>query len=96
MTNKEWLQQATEDELIEFFDNLDSFETSPYMSWWDKNYCSNCPAILCRYEDSNRDIPCSFCELENYCTFFPEIDHIPDSKDMLRLWLNQEYHKEGD
>ena len=91
MTNREWLQSADLDTLVNFLHSIDSFEDSPYIESWDNKYCSQCESIICTYANSDRKIPCSFCELEGYCKFFPDLDHIPDYADMIRLWLAEEH-----
>ena len=40
-------------------------------------------------------VECAFCELEDEngikrCRFFPDKDKVPDNKEMIKMWLNEE------
>ena len=75
MTNFKRLQTMTIDELAEWLDKHGQFDLSPWLTWWDKNYCSNCESIKCKYVDAkeklgfsvssyyDREIECAYCEL---------------------------------
>lgn len=78
------------EEFTEWLDEHGRFDNSPWMKWFDKLYCSNCESIMCRYEDSNIEFPCAWCELEHKCKFFPELKESPDNKDMIKMWLQAE------
>ena len=77
-------------ELAEWIDEHGEFDGSPWMSWFDKIYCNNCPNIMCKYEDGTREFPCSYCELNDNCKFFPNLDSIPDNKMIIKMWLESE------
>jgi ATP-dependent helicase/DNAse subunit B len=36
------------------------------------------------------EIECTYCELENKCRFFQELDDVPDNKEMIKMWLEEE------
>lgn len=48
-------------------------------------------AIMCHYkENPNREFPCSYCELEGHCKYFPNMDTVPDNEDIIKVWLMME------
>ena len=78
------------DNLAEFLDKYGMFDNSPWMTWFDKQYCSNCESIMCHYEDSTHEFPCSYCEWNGNCKFFPDLDEAPDNKMIVKMWLESE------
>ena len=78
------------DELAEWLDEYGQFDSSPWMSWFDQKYCKNCEDIMCKYEDGEREFPCSYCELNGNCKFFPDLDEAPDNKRIIKMWLESE------
>lgn len=79
------------DEFAEWLDENGQFDGSPWSAWWDKTYCKNCESIMCHYEGSELEFPCAWCEInENKCKFFPEMDDVPDSKEIVKMWLESE------
>ena len=83
------------DQLAEWLDKYGAFEESPWMIWWDTIYCNNCESIMCHYEDSRREFPCAWCELEHKCKFFPEMGEVPDNKEIIKMWLESEVDGEN-
>lgn len=84
------LKSKTMNEFIDWLDEYCRFEDSPWIQWWNKNYCSKCPAIKSKYEDSDRELNFAWCELHDKCKFFPDMDEAPDSKQIIRMWLESE------
>lgn len=84
------------DELVDWFSEHCSFDSAPYWHFWDEKYCSKCePEITCvpdLSKDLNSDIECecAWCELNNKCKFFPNINDIPDEKQIIKMWLESE------
>ena len=104
-TNYENLHSMTLDELATWIDKHGDFESAPWMNWFNKNYCEKCESIEV---DSNTAIEvlrlssfycscvtCAYCELHHNCKFFPDLDYIPDNKDIIRMWLQLEADTEG-
>ena len=88
------LKSKNIDELAEWFDEKCSSEYSPWHQWFDNNYCGNCPSEIGKYEDSNREIEFCWCELnDNKCRFFPDMNSVPDSKQVIKMWLESEIEK---
>ena len=79
------------DEFAEWLDRYDScYRDSPWMNWWNKKYCDNCPSEIGRFEGSNRDVEFCWCELYDKCKFFQDMDKIPNNKEMIKMWLESE------
>jgi hypothetical protein len=80
------------DKISEWLDEYGQFDSSPWTEWFDKTYCKNCPDIMCKYEDGIGEFPCSYCELNGNCKFFPEYNKIPDNKTTIKMWLKSNYN----
>jgi hypothetical protein len=103
MTNFEHHQSLSLDELALWFHKHGQFDGSPWMTWFNDNYCSKCESVKCKYIDAEHklgikpfykhDIECAYCELEKQCKFFPDMDDIPDNLDIIKMWLSQEVSK---
>lgn len=90
MTRFDNFKLMTMDQLVEWLDNNGQFDGSPWMEEFDKKYCNNCEAVMCHYEGSTLKTPFAWCELEGKCKFFPDMDHTPNNKDIIRIWLESE------
>ena len=91
MNNFEYLKSLTIDELTDWLDKYGQFEGAPWSDWFDETYCKKCEPINCTISEfSNRKIKCSYCELEDKCRFFPDYEHAPGLKEILKLWLLSE------
>lgn len=88
MTRFEELKNMDIDTLAEWLDENGQFDGSPWIEWFDANYCKKCEPIMCSYPDSKLKFPYSWCELnDNKCKHFPYMDHTPGNKDMIKMWL---------
>lgn len=65
------------------------------MEWFNTTYCDKCEPIECHYTDKKGEpwrghtFTCGWCELnDNTCKHFPDLDHIPDNKEIIKMWLN--------
>lgn len=90
MNNFENFKSMSIDQLAEWLDKYLAFDDAPHMVWFNEKYCNNCESIMCHYEDSEREFPCAHCELNNKCKFFPEMDEVPGSVEIVKLWLEAE------
>ena len=98
MTHFDKLKSMTIDELAEFIDEHGMYDNTPWMNWWDKNYCDKCESIKLNYEETQKilqivpffkesTIECAYCELHNKCKYFPNLEGTPSMKDIVKLWL---------
>lgn len=75
------------DELSSWIDKYGAFDNSPWINWFDELYCQNCEPIMCCYEDGSKEFPCSWCELNGKCIFFKDLIDVPDSEEIIKMWL---------
>lgn len=95
MNNFEKFKAMTSDELANFLDEFGQFDDSPWLRWFDHHYCNKCESITCTVSKDSKLFPgqtieCAYCELNDRCKFFPKIKGIPDNKEIIKIWLNQE------
>lgn len=96
MTKFDNFKSKNIDELVEWLDKYGAFDNSPWMLWFDKNYCRNCPPEDSLIPDSQEEqeywhhCECAWCELHDKCKFFPEMDEVPDNKQVIKMWLESE------
>lgn len=90
MTVYENIKSKNIDEFAEWLDKYGFYEDSPWMDWWNKNYCGKCESEIVFAPYLNHNIECCWCELNNRCKFFPEMDKQPSSKEMIKMWLESE------
>lgn len=90
MNNFKYLQSMSIDELAKWLDKYGQYDNSPWNLWFDRKYCSNCESIMCHYEDSANEFPCAWCELNDGCKFLPDAKGMPDSLEIIKMWLETE------
>ena len=99
MTIYEQFTAMSVEELSRWLDKHGQFDGSPWMLWFEKNYCKKCESIKCSYITAKeklgiepfyeRSVECTYCELEKKCKFFPDIDDVPDNRDIIEMWLKE-------
>ena len=72
------------DELIEWLDKYCMHDHAPWMMWFDKNYCKKC------FEEIVDEYEYGYCELNNKCKYFQDMDEIPSIKEIIKMWLECE------
>ena len=96
MTNYKKIQSMNIKELSEWLDQYGQFDNSPWINWWDSTYCSKCPSETGYIPDNQGEhvwnVPCEFswCELHDKCKFFQELDDVPNTKNIIKMWLEAE------
>lgn len=79
------------DEFAEWLDEYIVFDDSPWLKWWDKNYCHQCePEIVSDDDYFGGKMEYSWCELNDNCKFFKDMAEIPSTKEMIKMWLESE------
>lgn len=73
-----------------WLDKIGQFEDSPWLDWFDENYCSKCESEFVNVKAFGRCMECAYCEVHNKCRFFQEMDHTPNGKEMVKMWLESE------
>lgn len=93
MTIFEKFKSMTIDEFADWLDKYGQFDGSPWMSWWDDKYCSKCEPIKVENETYVIPVMCAWCELhENKCKFFPDREEMPSNKDIIKMYLEEQYN----
>jgi hypothetical protein len=100
MTNFEYLQSLSVDKLAKWLDEHGQFDGSPWMDFFNENYCKKCEAITVERDVSKDklgisalcggDTDCAWCELHHKCKYFQELDDVPDNEEIIKMWLNHE------
>lgn len=87
MTIFEDIKSKNLDELAKWL-NEHGCDDSPWILWFDKNYCKKCDCIP--YDESTPWKECAWCEVHDKCRFFPEMDGVPDCLQIVKMWLESE------
>ena len=91
MTNFENIKAMSINELAALLCQLDEgYCYTPWIDWFDNNYCKKCEPIREYVEHLNRELDFSWCELNDRCKFFSDLGDVPDCECMARLWLESE------
>ena len=102
MNNFEKLKSMSAEELAEWLDIL-HYDNTPWLQWFDSKYCSQCsPVVVTREEYKDKfgcsgygdTVECAYCEWENNCKFFLEMDEAPSRTDILKMWFIEEVENE--
>lgn len=99
MNHFKQLTSLSLEELAKWINNNVQHEGSPWMTWFDKKYCSKCEPEIVKKEDFmsklgfeflyKKEIECSYCEVYNKCRFFPNKKN-PSTVEIIELWLKEE------
>lgn len=100
-SNFDIIKAMSIEQLAEWLDENGMWDYSPWSTWWDQKYCQNCESVICKSEDavkvvgprlcfSDGDVECAYCEIYDKCRFFPEHEDVPDSSEIIRMWLEAE------
>ena len=84
MNNFEKIKSMSVDELTKYFDDYMMFGCCPWDTWFDNNYCKKCESII--REGSEY----AYCELCDNCKFFQDMKDVPDNKQIIKMWLENE------
>ena len=89
MTQFENFKNMKLEELAAWLDVYGEFDNSPWMQWWDENFCDKCESIRMSYPNTPHiTFPVAWCELEHKCKFFQDRDDMPSNKEIITMWLN--------
>ena len=77
------------DELVDWIDENFAFDSAPYMFWYDDKYCKRCESVK-KCGANNRVMEYAWCELNDKCKFFQNMNEAPDTKQIIKMWLESE------
>ena len=96
MRRVDLIKSKSLDEFAEFLDKYGQFDGSPWIEQFNERYCNNCEPIMVEPDPDAENlfgisgpIPCSYCELEHKCKFFPDMEEEPHNKDIIKMWLEE-------
>ena len=91
MTNYDRIKSMNVLALAAWLDEHGNFDNSPWINRFDSLYCKKCKPIMCHHEETpEREFPCAYCELENKCRYFPDMNRVPNNEDIIKMWLESE------
>ena len=90
MTRFEELKNMNIDALAEWLDKYGRYGDAPWDKWFDESYCQKCESVRVFVPYLNGEHECGYCEANNKCRYFMEMDELPDSKDVVKMWLESE------
>ena len=89
MTVLEKIKTKNINELVDWIDEYFAFDTAPYWRFFDENYCNKCDGVIAN-EGEDDEMELAYCEAHGNCRFFKDMDKIPDSKQIIKMWLLSE------
>lgn len=101
MNNFEKLQSMSMDEFAKWLHKHGIVDNGPWDNHFNKTYCDKCESVMCKAADVESvlgfklfpwedEAECGYCEVNHKCRFFPDMDDVPDSVEMIKLWLKAE------
>ena len=76
------------DEFSFWLDENGLFDNSPWMNWFDEEYCKKCESEKI-VMGNGKTCPCAYCEIHEHCRFFPDVP-TPVNYDIIKMWLQRE------
>lgn len=90
MTNFKSIKSKNIDELAEWLDKHGEHDGSAWSKWFDENYCRKCESEYVYVEMFKKKLPCAWCEIHGKCKYFQDMSNIPDTKQIIKMWLETE------
>ncbi len=79
------------DELAESMDEHWVGDNAPWDKWFDDNYCNKCDGVTkFMPEWGFTEHEFAYCELHDKCRFFQDMEEVPSSKQIVKMWLESE------
>lgn len=93
MNNYERIRAMSIDDLSEFLDERCSYDNDPSIEWWDRKYCGHCESVTKKYVNFSgheTEMEFAWCEVNGKCKYFPELEEYPNTRQMMKMWLESE------
>ena len=93
MTNREKLNQMSTEELAVWLDEHDDigYDNAPWIRWFNKKYCQHCKAIVSTSLNGAWETEASYCEVNDKCSYFSDLNKIPSNLEIIKMWLEAEF-----
>ena len=86
------------EDFVKLIDDYSKTDDAPWLNWFDERYCSKCESVYVSKSESaeklgfepfgDGDVQCAYCEVNNYCRFFPSRES-PSTKEIIEMWLKE-------
>ena len=90
MTVFEQLKSMNIDEFASWFEKNCTHDYDPAIKWWNERYCSKCEPLKVMASYLEHEIEVSWCEINDKCKFFQNMNKVPDNTQMIKMWLESE------
>lgn len=90
MTVFDSIKNKNIDELAEWIDEHCNFDDALHWKYWDENYCNKCEPITAGTNVLGYPLKYAPCEISGNCKFFKDAKDIPNSKQIIKMWLESE------
>ena len=98
MNNFDKIKQMSLEDFAEWLYEHGMVDNTPWMKWFNENYCDKCESIIVKSEDAEKvlglkpfydeEYECAYCEVyEDCCKFFP--NGSPSNKEIIKMWLEE-------
>ena len=97
MNNYKRLTSLSVEDFAKWIDEYGKFDDSPWITWFSNKFCNTCPSVIIDKKDSldklgfelwyGTSTTCSYCEINNKCRYFPDMEVTPSNFDIIKMWL---------
>lgn len=78
------LKSMNIDEFASWFEENCIHDNDPCIRWFDETYCQKCEPII------ENGMEYAYCELNDKCRYFNDIESVPSAKETIKMWLESE------
>lgn len=96
MNNFEKIKSMSLEDFADWLYEHGMVDNTPWMNWFNKNYCDKCESIIVKAEDAesilslkpfyDEEYECAYCEVYDHCKFFSDRES-PAVKEIIKMWL---------
>lgn len=90
MTVFDSIKNKSIDELVLWLDTHGEHDGSPWYEWYNANYCKKCKPEIGYMFKTERALEFAWCEIHRKCRYFQNMNDVPDSKQIIKMWLESE------
>ena len=101
MNNFDKLKNMDIESFAKWLDEHGQFDGSPWMDFFNENYCKKCESIKVKSGISEKKlglsplkyggtVECAWCELHGKCKHFKKLKEVPSNIDIIKMWLSLE------
>ena len=87
MNNFDSLRSKSIDDFAKWLVEHVTMDCSPAMKWFGEEYCKKCDYVMCTYTDTGKKASFAYCEVNNRCKYFLNLENAPDYLEITKMWL---------